>query len=144
MSFHWLQMRITEEKDRREREAKILANLPGAIDELHSSLSSCIESYTGAFGAESADLSHSGLKLRVVVREPADGGWEECGSVEVDVIPTMPGLEIRSGGAMLTIEVGVLPGDRLFYRDREVDQFLTMEELTRRILDRALFRKLKE
>jgi hypothetical protein len=40
------------------------------------------------------------------------------------------------------IEVGLLPGDKLFYRDQ--DQFVTMEELTRRILDRALFPKLGE
>jgi len=38
------------------------------------------------------------------------------------------------------IEVGLLPGDKLFYRDQ--DEFITGEELTRRILDRALFPKL--
>ena len=35
MSFQWLQMRITEEKDRRAREAQILERLPRALDELH-------------------------------------------------------------------------------------------------------------
>jgi hypothetical protein len=40
------------------------------------------------------------------------------------------------------IEVGLLPGDKLFFRDH--DEFLTMEELTRRILDRAFFPKLGE
>jgi len=34
----------------------------------------------------------------------------------------------------------VLAGDKLFYRDG--DEYITLEELTRRILDRALFPKL--
>jgi hypothetical protein len=42
----------------------------------------------------------------------------------------------------LEIVVGLLPGDMLFYRDG--DKYLTMEELTRRILDQALFPKLAE
>jgi hypothetical protein len=40
--------------------------------------------------------------------------------------------------------VGVLPSDKLYYRDCEQDKYLTMEELTRRILDRVLFPKLRE
>jgi hypothetical protein len=144
MSFQWLQMRITEERERREREAMILERLPRAIEELHRSLTSCIESYTAAFGAESACLTVDDLKLRVVVREPTDSSWRECGRVEIDAVPEMPGFEVRSGDSILAIEIGVLPGDRLFYRDRQVDQYLTMDELTRRILDRALFPKLKE
>jgi hypothetical protein len=144
MSFQWLQMRITEEKERREREARILERLPRALEELHGSLSACIKSYTDAFGAESADLRLEGLNLRVVVRESTGTGWQECGSVEIDAVPEMPGFEVRSAGTTLAIEVGVLPGDRLFYRDREIDQYLTMEELTRRVLDRALFPRLKD
>jgi hypothetical protein len=144
MSFQWLQMRITEEKERREREASILERLPRAFDELHGSLSSCIEAYKAAFGDDAADLRLTGLKVRIIVRESTDLGWKECGRVEVDAVPAMPGFEVRSGGTTLAIEVGILPGARIFYRDREVDQYLTMEELTRRILDRALFPKLKE
>jgi hypothetical protein len=41
---------------------------------------------------------------------------------------------------MLDIELGLLPGDKMYYKDG--DKFLTMEELTRRILDRSLFPKL--
>ena len=144
MSFQWLQMRITEERERREREAMILERLPRAIEELRRSLSSCIESYTAAFGAESACLTVDDLKLRVVVREPAGSGWRECGRVEIDAVPEMPGFEVRSEDSTLAVEIGLLPGDRLFYRDRQVDQYLTMDELTRRVLDRALFPKLRE
>jgi hypothetical protein len=145
MSFHWLQMRITEEKDRREREAKILDRLPRALEEVQQGLSTCIENYTKAFGPEAADLRQVGsLKLRVVVREATELGWQECARVEVDAVPEMPGFEVRSPGATLAIEVGMLPGDRIFYRDRDVDQYLTMEEVTRRVLDRALFPKLKD
>ena len=57
--------------------------------------------------------------------------------IEMSIIASLPGFRIERGGEPLMIEVGLLPGDKLFYRDQ--DQFLTMEELTRRILDRALF-----
>jgi hypothetical protein len=144
MSFQWLQMRITEELERREREAKVLDKLPQALDELRRSLSTCLEAYTAAFGADTAALTKRGYRLRVAVRESTPTGWQECGSVEVDAVPEMPGLEIRSAASTLTVEVGMLPGDKVFYRDREVDQYLTMEELTRRILDRTLFPKLKD
>jgi hypothetical protein len=144
MSFQWLQLRITEEKERREREAMILERLPRALDELRTSLASCIDSYTAAFGPEAADLRLTGLKLQVIVRESTDLGWKECGGVEIDAVPSMPGFEVRYGGTTLAIEIGMLPGDRIYYRDREIDQYLTPEELTRRILDRALFPKLKD
>ena len=49
VSFQWLQLRITEEKERRDREAQILARLPGAVDELRDSLAICVEDYTAAF-----------------------------------------------------------------------------------------------
>jgi hypothetical protein len=39
-------------------------------------------------------------------------------------------------------KAGPQPEDKLFYRDGE--QYLTMEELTRRIMDKALFPKLGE
>jgi hypothetical protein len=42
------------------------------------------------------------------------------------------------------VEVGLLPDDKVFYRDRDQDKYLTVEELTRRILDRSLFPKLAE
>jgi len=40
------------------------------------------------------------------------------------------------------IEIGLLPGDRLSFRLDE--QYLTPEDLSRKILDRALFPKLSE
>jgi hypothetical protein len=144
MSFQWLQMRITEEQDRREREAQILERLPGALEELDQSLTSCIASYTAVFGGQSADIRLNPPKLLIVVRESTPTGWRESGRVEIDAVAEMPGFAILIGGSTLAIEIGILPGDRLFYKDRELDQFLTMEELTRRILDRALFPKLKE
>jgi hypothetical protein len=79
-----------------------------------------------------------------VVREEKDGQWQPRGKVEITAIPTLPGFQIERGSGPLVIEVGMLPGDRIFYRDQELDQYLTMEELTRRILDRALFPKLRE
>ena len=45
-------------------------------------------------------------------------------------------------GEPLEIVVGILPDQNLYYRD--ADKYLTMEELTRRILDKALFPKLGE
>ena len=42
------------------------------------------------------------------------------------------------------MQIGVLPGDRLFYLDTSADQYLSMDDLTRRILDRVLFPKLRE
>ena len=52
--------------------------------------------------------------------------------------------QIDRAGRPLTIEVGMLPGDKLYFRDMELDQYVTAEELTRRILDRGMFPKLPE
>ena len=60
--------------------------------------------------------------------------------VEVSTITKPPSLHIDRNGDVIDIEVGVLPGDKIFYKDGE--SFLTAEELTRRILDRSLFPKL--
>ena len=46
------------------------------------------------------------------------------------------------GSDRLAIEVGILPGGNLFFRDAE--KYMTLEEMTLRILDRALFPKLKD
>jgi hypothetical protein len=145
MSFQWLQMRISEERDRRDREAVITERLPRAVQELHASLSQCIESYTEAFGSQAADVMLAGSKIRVVIRDVQDGRWQPCGKVEISGVATLPGFSVeRANQEPLMIEVGMLPGDKIFYRDLELDQYLTMEELTRRILDRVMFPKLKE
>jgi hypothetical protein len=80
--------------------------------------------------------------MRLIVREEQDGRWEQRSKVDVTVVPSLPGFHIERGSETLEIVVGILPGDKLFYRDG--DQYLTMEELTRRILDKALFPKLGE
>ena len=144
MIFQWLQMRLSEEKDRRTREAQINERLPKAVEEMRLALTGCVDAYCEAFGAESAEVQSSLGRLRVVVREQQAGKWQQRGKVEVTTVPDLPGLHIDRNGQPLTIEVGLLPGERLFYRDTEADQYLTMDELTRRILDRTLFPKLRE
>jgi len=142
MSFQWLQMRVSEEKDRRQREAQILERLPGVLDEVHRALIACVESYAQAFGPEAIEMHFQSQKIRVTIREEQDAKWEKAAKVEVSVVSKLPGIHIDRNGDPLDIEVGVLPGDKIFYKDGE--QFLTMEELTRRILDRAMFPKLGE
>jgi hypothetical protein len=140
MSYQWLQMRISEEKDRRNREALILERLPGVLDEVHRALAACVEVYTAAFGPEALEISYQGQRIRVTVREESDAAWEKTARVEVTVVPKLPGLHIDRNGSLLEIQVGLLPGEKVSYKDGE--EFLTMEELTRRILDRSLFPKL--
>ena len=142
MSFQWLQMRVQEEQARREREAQILERLPRALEEMHRHLAGCVEAYAGAFGPESADIHMQASKIRITIREEQEGKWQQRAKVEVLAVPSLPGFRIDRGGDPLQIEVGLLPGEKLFYRDQ--DQFLSMEELTRRILDRAFFPKLGE
>jgi hypothetical protein len=144
MTFQWLQMRISEEKDRLEREAQINIRLPLALEELSKHLADCIQSYRGAFGDDSADLTYQGNKIRVVVRSQQQEIWQHQAAVDISIVTELPGFQIDRAGEPLLIEVGLLPGDKISYRDRELDQFLTIEELTRRILDRPLFPKLME
>jgi hypothetical protein len=140
MSFQWLQMRISEERDRREREAQILERLPRVLDEVHRALKICVENYIEAFGPEAVEIHFQSQKIRITLREEQDAKWEKSAQVEVTTISKLPGIHIDRNGEPLNIEVGLLPGEKLFYKDGE--QFLTMEELTRRILDRAMFPKL--
>ncbi|HTX36614.1 MAG TPA: hypothetical protein VME43_16415 [Bryobacteraceae bacterium] len=142
--FQWLQMRITEEKERRERESMILERLPRASAELQSGLAACVQSYNAAFGAGAIEIESQPQRIRILVRDRHLGLWRDQSRIEVLSVPAIPGFQIDRAGSPLVIEVGMLPGDKLFYRDREKDQYLTMEELTRRILDRALFPKLGE
>jgi hypothetical protein len=133
MSFQWLQMRITEEKERRERERMILERLPRAQDELRESLTICVDAYNQAFAGDSASLA-----LQEGVLHITAGG----GKIEITTDASLPGFRVERGSDGLLIQVGMLPGDKLFYRDQ--DKYLTAEEMTRRILDRALFPKLTE
>ena len=137
MSFTWLSMRISEEQDRRKREQEILARLGPALDEMQETLTSCLTAYNSAFGVGSAVVRREGTVLRVKVQDPP-------GEVRIAVSTKLPGFEVEREGFSMPVEIGVLPGDKLYYRDRNADQYLTMDELTRRILDRVLFPKLQE
>jgi hypothetical protein len=144
MAFQWLQMRIQEERERRELQAKHLARLPAALQEIHDHLAECLQSYTENFGANSADIVMFPNRIKITVREERDGKWQALAKVEVICVPEMPGFRIERGESSMAVEFGLLPSDKLFYRDREQDKYLTMEEFTRRILDRALFPGLRE
>jgi hypothetical protein len=135
MSFQWLQLRIGEEKDRRARESQVLGRLPGALEELVESLTACVAAYAEAFGAGTARLTQNGQGLTI----SAEGK-----KVEVVVDPKLPGFQVQRESSTLAVQVGVLPGDRLFFLDVAADQYISMEELTRKILDRIFFPKLQE
>lgn len=138
-------MRISEEQDRRRRESSALERLPSALEDVRNAVASCIEAYQAAFAPEAATLDPATSKIRIVTREEKDGKWEQVARVDVTSVPGLPGLQIDHGtGDPLMIEIGLLPGDKLYYRDREKDQYVTMDELTRRILDRAMFPRLAE
>jgi hypothetical protein len=144
MAFQWLQMRIQEERERRELQARHVERLPGALKEIHDYLAECVESYTANFGADSAVIVLLPDRIKVTVREERDAKWQVLSMVEVVSVPDMPGFRVERGEFSMAVEFGLLPSDKLFYRDREQDKYLTMEEFTRRILDRALFPALRE
>jgi hypothetical protein len=135
MSFQWLTLRIGEERDRRAREAQILGMLPNAVEEMNGHLSACVEEFNSAFGNGSAGIRRSNQGLHVS---------SEGASVDIVTDPELPGFRVKREGWSMDVQVGVLPGDRLFYFDVAADQYLNLEELTRRILDRVLFPKLKD
>ena len=140
-------MRIQEERERRELQARHLARLPGALKELYDQLSECVQAYTESFGANSASLEllpSEALPSRIQVTVRDERGGDPGLQVNVVCVPEMPGFRIERGEQAMDVEVGLLPSDKLFYRDRELDKYLTMEEFTRRILDRVLFPGLRE
>ena len=143
MSFQWLEMRVQEERERRQREAQTLERLPAALEEMYRDLTGCIASFTGAFGADSAEIELSGPNITITIRDEEAGKWRSRAKLEITIVPALPGFRIDRGqGEPLNILVGVLPGDKLFYRDGE--EYIGMDELSRRILDRAMFPKLSE
>ena len=144
MSFQWLSMRISEEQDRRQQEAVIMSRLPKAMDDVCEALTGCLDAYTKAFGAESAELQVGQSQIHVLAREERDGAWKELASVDLIMDLSVPGFRIeREGAEPLIIEVGMLPGDKVYYRDRGLDQYVSMDEVTHRALDRVLFPKLR-
>src|ERR1700724_2343033 len=110
MSFQWLQMRITEEKDRRAKESSIFSRLPSALDELRANLVECVEAYNEAFVSDSAKVEMSGSDIHITGRDAL---------AKVSIDPALPGFLIERGSESLSVEVGLLPGDRLFFRDSE-------------------------
>ncbi len=142
MNLQWLQMRIVEEQDRRQREDNIRKRLPRALEELLESLTECVESYKEAFGTRAASIHFVTGRMRIEIRDEVETRWVARAEIIIANDLTLPGFRIERGGEPYLVEVGVLAGDKLFYRDG--DEYITIEELTRRILDRALFPKLVE
>jgi len=140
MNLQWLQMRITEEQERRLREDNIRKRMPSALEELHESLAECLESYKEAFGPRAATMHFVSGRMRIEIRDEVETRWVTRAEIVIANDLTLPGFRIERGAEPYLIEVGVLAGDKLFYRDG--DEYITIEELTRRILDRALFPKL--
>ena len=143
MSTHWLAMRISEEQDRRQREALVQERLPAALVELRGHLETCVAAYRKAFGDAAAELKVEPSSITVTARESIDGQWRTSAEIVVEIDAGIPGFRIGSAaGEPFGIEVGMLPGQKLFYR-RE-NQYLGIDDVTRHILDRALFPKLLE
>jgi hypothetical protein len=128
-------MRIGEEKDRRAREQQILGILPGAIDDLGNQVGNCVEAFNSALAEPAAHLDRT-----------AEGLSVSSANRRVDIVTDteLPGFHVRRESTSFAVQVGVLPTGKLFYFDVAGDQYLTMEDLTRRILDRVLFPKLRE
>lgn len=138
-----MDMRIQEEQDRRRKEAKTLSLMPKGLEELHALLTACIEKYKEAFGPESADITNLISKLRITVREEQGGKWQPRAKVDVSLVSIPPAFKVERGETEAQmIEISLLPGDRLAFRLD--DQYLTAEDLSKKILDRALFPKLAE
>ena len=93
----------------------------------------------GIFGLEWKAAEN---KLTVTPNLPAQ--WNEAKILGVPLGRVRVGVEIRRNGSARQIQVGMLPGDRVYFLDLTADQYLSMEELTKLILDRVLFPKLQE
>jgi hypothetical protein len=110
-----------------------LNRLRSSLDELRTALADCVKTYNQAFGDGRATLEAIGGAVQVTAGEAR---------VEICLDPPLPGFLVDQGSERLAIEVGILPLGNLFFR--EADKYITPEEMTRRILDRALFPKLKD
>ncbi|HXA52416.1 MAG TPA: hypothetical protein VNV86_18995 [Candidatus Acidoferrum sp.] len=142
MSFQWLHLRIQEEKDRREREKLTLERLPIALEDLHDILKQGVESYKEAFGPGTVEIVLLPSKIKITARESKNDHAQPLAKVEVVLAGEIPGFRVDRGDKSVDVEVGILSSNNLFYRDRERDVYLNMEDLTRRILDPVLFPKL--
>jgi hypothetical protein len=142
MSFQWLHMRIQEEVDRRKREALTLERLPLALEELYGILRQGIAAYREVFGEETVESELLPSRIKITTKQQGPGGSTPLAQVEVVIAPELPGFLVQRNGTSLAIEVGLLPSNNLYFRDREQDIYLTMEDVTRHVLDKTLFPKL--
>jgi hypothetical protein len=143
-AFQWLGVRISEERERRRREAEIQERLPDALTDLHDALKLCVDSYCEAFGQGAAQISFPFSKIRVTIGESKQGGpgAPAAQQVEITIDAKLPGFTVRQAGKTMEIHVAILSGGKVSYQDG--DRYLTMEELTRRLLDPVFFPKLPE
>jgi hypothetical protein len=127
-------MRISEEKDRVSREQAVLSRLDGALDEMVKILGECVTTFNEGFEAD-VRLERAAHSISVDVAGDV---------VTLSTDTALPGFQVTHGENRFPIVVGVLPGKNLFYRDPVADKYLTMEDVTKKILDRAMFPKLPE
>jgi hypothetical protein len=137
-------MRIQEERERRDAQARNARRMPAALRELYDMLADCVGSYTSTFGRDAADVEFVRDRIRINVREQRDGKWQQLSRVEITGVPELPGFHVQRDNSAFDIEIGILPSDGLTYRDREMDCYLTVEDMTRKIMDRVLFPGLPE
>ena len=135
MSFQWLEMRIGEERDRRAREKQILDRLPGAMDELEESVKACLDGYTAAFPGDPAAPGRDGLRLGVT---GTGGAWRSR------LRRSFPDSRSRRRARRSRFRSASCRATNCFISTWPEDRYLSMEELTKRILDRVLFPKLKD
>ena len=105
MAFQWLQMRIQEETERRERQAKNQERLPDALRDLHGHLAECIQDYTASFGCNSAEIVLLPDRIKVTVREEREGKWQALCKAEVISVPDMPGFRVECGEYSVAVEL---------------------------------------
>jgi hypothetical protein len=135
-------MRIAEEKERRSREDVVRARLPLAMEELRTALGGCASEFNRAFEDQAVEVASASNGILVSVRQQSGGSWSNRAKVTVSVKPELPGFAVTNGGEPIPVQVGMLAGDKLFYKSGE--RYLSIEELTKLILDRALFPDFKD
>jgi hypothetical protein len=140
MGQQWLDMRIVEERERREREAATLAMLPTALGELHATVEECVRDFDRTFGPGAAEARLEGGRIHVEVRDQQGGKWVARPPVFISLIPELPGFLVEAGTETLRVEIGSVPGGHYYYRVG--DDYITLDELTRLMLDKVLFPRL--
>ncbi len=142
MTFQWIQLRISEEQERRNREDVVRARLPLALEELRDALCICASEFNTAFEDQAAEVASVANELRISVRQQRGGSWKDRARVTVSVNPELPGFTVAGAGEPRLVQVGMLAGDKLFYKSGE--RYLSMDDLTKLILDGVLFPELGE